>query len=805
MEINNEINDETNKEINNITQILNNSKSHIDKTIYSYLFMLMKYIFFWKNGLKNKLIRDDIIKKLKEFTEKINKFIIKREEKYIKIEPLTEVYTPKNFKNIINFILKQNSMFVGDIMEGILIVIFSYAFETSKINEFGKYIYINISKLRDVSNSELLDWFKKARTIFENNELKDFKKLLNDDFYLNDAFVSNQKFPLIYTLIKEVTKLKFNLININKVDKKLFVYINKGKLDLIQYLLNYYKSLRNISNNLSMIDKDFMGNSIAFVHYHFFEDPMAPPIKILRCFLTSIYIYYQNEHSPLMKYTQKDKNNEDLEQIPFTYSLKGAFVEGRFSNTIISPIKIEPKICHIDFGQNNIREWGLFELGKSISMNKNIKSLILKISLLRSYFLDFFVCGFSIYDNYSIENLNLSMNYLKEDCGYSLINLLSHMKNLKSLNLSANDFKGAAKHIFIFLKNQYRKGKSNLEKLYINNCALDESSFYELGELLKSKYCKLKKLSIGANIMPNFVNFLKKIKFNRNLEDLNISKCGLKNNDIDDLCRIISNTNIKHLNLFKNEINNFDECMNIVFRTKLVKKQNEIKNDEMNKKYIIDKSSSLMTLDLSNNAFYALNDNYIYLIKDLIEDNSTIGCLDLSHIFFGPYPDKSMKQKTTKYRNAIEKDLAELLKNRREKFIDLSYKKYLKEVGKSDYENKNKEEQLNFTNIDIVNEINNIIQKPDCLNNDSYSNKNQYAYLKEESKKIFEILKTLFVENDNNEDLKIFKGYKKEDLDSLPVQEKIINKLIDYIKYERDKKELNEYNIDLIDKNLILI
>ena len=796
-------------ELSNLSQILVNSKSHIDKTIYSYLFMLTKYIFFWKNGIKDKGIRDNILTKLQLFTEKINKFIIKKEEKFIKIEPLTEVYTPKNFKNIISFILKQNSMYAGDIMEGILIIIFSYAFETSKINEFGKYIYINIAKLRDVSNTELLDWFKKARTIFENAEMKDFKKLLYEDYYLNDVISSNYKYPLIHTLIKEVTKLKFNLININKGNNKTFEYINNGKLDLIKYLLTYYKSLKNISNNLSMIDKDFMGNSIAFIHFYFFEDPKIPPIKILRCFFTSVYIYYQNEHSPLMAYgvpyIKKYKSDEELDEIPFTYSLKGAFVEGRFSNTIISPIKIEPKICHINFGQNNIREWGLFELGKSISMNKNIKSLILKISLLRSYFLDFFVSGFSIYDNYSIENLNLSMNYIKEDCGYSLINLLSHIKNLKTLNLSANDLKGGARHIFVFLKNQYRKGKSKLENLYINNCALDESSFYELGELLKSKFCKLKKLSIGANIVPNMVNFLKKIKFNRNLEDINISKCGLKNKDTDDLCKIISNSNIKHLNLFKNELNNFDDCMNIVFRTKLVQKKNEIKKDEINKDYIIDKNSTLMTLDLSNNAFYSLNDNYIYLIKNLIEDNSTIGCLDLSHIFFGPYPDKSMKPKTTKYRNAIEKDLADTLIKRKEKFSDLSYKKRLKEIGLEDYKNKKGEEKLNFTTETINNEIKKIIQKPDDLNYDSYSNKNQDLYLKDQSSKIYEILKELKKNNVNNEDLKIFAGLTLEDLNSPQIKDDFVNKIVDYIKYKRDKEELTKYNHDLNDKNLILI
>ena len=120
-------------------------------------------------------------------------------------------------------------MYAGDIMEGILIVIFSYAFETSKINEFGKYIYINIAKLRDVSNTELLDWFKKARTIFENAEMKDFKKLLYEDYYLNDVISSNYKYPLIHTLIKEVTK---NGVSIEQFNDAKTNYINSINLIL---------------------------------------------------------------------------------------------------------------------------------------------------------------------------------------------------------------------------------------------------------------------------------------------------------------------------------------------------------------------------------------------------------------------------------------------------------------------------------------------------------------------------------------------------------------------------------------------
>ena len=103
---------------NNLSQICNNFKSHIDKTIYKYLLILMKYIFHGKENFKSK---DEIMDKLMDFNEKINKDIIQEKENFIKIEPEIEVYTFKNFMNIIKFVKKQNLMFAGDILEGILI------------------------------------------------------------------------------------------------------------------------------------------------------------------------------------------------------------------------------------------------------------------------------------------------------------------------------------------------------------------------------------------------------------------------------------------------------------------------------------------------------------------------------------------------------------------------------------------------------------------------------------------------------------------------------------------------------------
>ena len=167
-----------------------------------------------------------------------------------------------------------------------------------------------------------------------------------------------------------------------------------------------------------------------------------------------------------------------------------------------------------------------------------------------------------------------------------------------------------------YLKKQFRLGKSKLENLYLNNCTMDESAFYELGELVKSRCCKLKRLSIGGNNKSNTVNFLKQVKYNRNLEELYIFKCGFKNEDIDDILRIISNTNIKHLNLFKNDFKNFGKCLSIVYRTKLIK----------NNGYFIDRSASLMTLDLSNNAFDLINSDHIdfYILLDTYLKNYSL-------------------------------------------------------------------------------------------------------------------------------------------------------------------------------------
>lgn len=783
-------------EKNIFQQILENSKSHIDKSLYTYLFMLVKYIFFGNKGIKNKEMEKKIIIKLKNMTESINNSLIKIKTNFIKYEPVIDAYSIHNFNNIINFIKMQNSMFAGDIIEAILIMIFSFGFETDKTNEFGKYIYVNISKLRDTTYHDLSDWFKKGEKIFLPNELRNFRALLVNDVYLGDLENKNKMNEDDETILKElittITKYKFNFITYNEGKSKTFEYINNGKLDLIKFFLDKFADMKNNTTNLTMVDKDFTSNSLAFIYYYLFVEQNLTPIRMIRCFLTSVYIFYQNEHSPLMQYIDpkpkiienKEEDKEDLVVIPFTYTLRGAFVEGRFSNTIISPIKLEPKISSVNLGQNNIREWGLFELGKSITMNSNIKSITLKISLLRGYYLDFFVSGLGIYDNYSVEDLNLSMNYLKEESAFSLVKLISHFKNLKTLNLSANDLKGGPKHILIYLKKQFRLGKSKLENLYLNNCTMDESAFYELGELVKSRCCKLKRLSIGGNNKSNTVNFLKQVKYNRNLEELYIFKCGFKNEDIDDILRIISNTNIKHLNLFKNDFKNFGKCLSIVYRTKLIK----------NNGYFIDRSASLMTLDLSNNAFDLINSDHINLINKIVEDNSTLSCLDLSHIVYGQYPDRSKSPKSDNYKIAVSNTLMGTLKQRKEKFSNLLFDKFKKEVSINDYKKKDENDKLKYRSEELDKRIKEILKEEDAK---------LYLFLREKCKEMIKDFENEKIGDKNLYDYLLEKETK--DSEDYTKEEQIQKKIIEYMEYLRDKKDLDDFNYQLGEKNLVLI
>ena len=155
------------KNKNILFDYLRNSSRLIDKNIHLYLICLFNYIFLKQDKLEYSGKFENY---LKSSTERINKKIIKLKNKYINLN-LENIYSINNFNNIIYFVNIQNKKFAGEIIEGILMIIFSKVMKVYKDKTFGKYIFNNIHKLKDPYNYEIADWFKNAPKKFKNEEL----------------------------------------------------------------------------------------------------------------------------------------------------------------------------------------------------------------------------------------------------------------------------------------------------------------------------------------------------------------------------------------------------------------------------------------------------------------------------------------------------------------------------------------------------------------------------------------------------------------------------------------------------------
>ena len=604
-------------------KIINDSNKIINKNIWIFLYGLLTNILI-ENDTHSSSFKDN---NLNNLIYKINKNIIKNKDNYI-----SQDYTVKNFKNILNFIKLQNMIYAGEILEDILIMIFSLLFKNDNIKGFEKYLYKNLAETKKENFIDLLsDCFKSDK--LRQEELQNIKGILIIEQIAKKNYFKYEELKknVFYNILIEIYKCKYiNNINLNKnKSKKVINYIHKKNFTYDVYPDNF-SSLSTSQDSLfqsedysddSKIDSTFIPNL-----YLINPDNSEPIIQfpIFKSFLIQVLIYYQNKKSPFMGSTNLS-DNELEEQLTKIYNLKGAKIIGNNGITILIPIRIEPSIYHLILTDNKLNELGLMEMSKAILFNSNIKIIDYDFSSFKSFLLYYFNLGLGLYDNYSVEDLNLSFNNLKENSKEDLGRLISHLKGLKTINLSSNEFKGGLSLFFILLKKLYRKGKTKLENLYLSNCQLDSTALYELGELLKSKYCKLKKLFLSDNIIPLFYkNFLKIIKKNKSLVEIHLGVFDINNNDIDDINRIISYTEIRHLYLYRNKITNFNKLLKIIYRTKLVKEKSNDTN-------IIKNDSCLINLDLSNNNILIKNADHINLIMKIIDETNLI-CLDISQI-----------------------------------------------------------------------------------------------------------------------------------------------------------------------------
>ena len=750
-------------------------KAFLHEKIFLFLYSLLKNIFIiGKDQKKSNLITN----KLHIWINYINDNIIKTKDKYINKE-----YSIKNLRNIIMFTESQNLKYCGDIIEQILIIIFSKVFETGKDNTINKYIFNNLLLINERGNYEFFNWIKNESLC--KDEFNNLEKLFDIDGTEDEVTkesLQRQKDSIFYNFLREILKKKYisTIYIYDKRKNKNMYYINNG--DCFNYymsLLIYNKTKKYISkkqnenrqNNINdefaipVLDKDILKNSIIRIMNNLKNNlsyENKPFNQLIRCFFTQVFIYYQNKNSPLKNYVYPSNN---LSAIPFTYDLQSAVVEGRFSYVIISPLKVGDFITNIFLKLNNIRESGLYELGKICAFNNNVKLLECDSCLLRSYYLIFLIMAMGIFNNYSVEEINFSSNVFKEDFCDALIRIIKKFKNIKVLNLGSVETNKNLGEFFVVLKKLYRQNKTKLETLILNKSVLNDSSLYELGELLKCKYCKLKKIYFSNNPIPWNINFLKKIKLNKSLTEIYLSKCEINDSSINDIYKIISLSNIRTLYLPKNKLNNFNNLLRILYRTKIIKKE------QTNIKNIINEDTILINLDLSSNECFIKNNHHINLLKKILQ-NTSLYCLDICHILLGTNPDrKPLDNNNMDYIKGVEELKSYLIKQKND------YTHTIKVIRKSkkDISEFNHLENENIKGKDKSKEF------MDSINKDE--NSIYPIFMKKQAKKI------IAQENEKNA------KYNKKDIDTLA----------NYLMLKNSKFNLKEQELKEKNKKLFII
>ena len=759
--------EEKKNDIEIIKEIINNSEKIINKYIHLFLFNLFKYIFIKKK------IKSKFEKFFNNYITKINENMIKEKSKFISKE-----YSLNNIRNILDFTKSQNAIYGGDIIESILIYIISLGFKVDKDATFGEYIFCNIFKLKNSANYDIVNMIKTE--IFLPKELHDIKQLLIIDSSYDDQnnkIINKDKGnSLFYNLLIEIHKMKYKYLWEKKYKNKSIKYIN-GDFHNFKVYEQLYDLIKSNPNPTHTLDKDLKNNSImSMVSNLFYSGEFGIMIKttigIIRSFLISVFIYYQNKHSPLMNYIKPNKdikgeeNENSLAYIPFSYDVRGACIEGRFSNIILSPLKAEPRISNVLLNQNNFREIGLYEVGKLLILNKNIEFIDFTQSLMRTNYLNYFTIGMGVYDNNTLEELNLSINFIKEDFEENISKIIPHLKGLKTLNLSSNGFIRGLSSFFVVLRKLYRKGKCKLENLYLVKCMLDEQSLYELGELLKCKFCKLKKLFLNSNPFSLNKVFWKKLKKNKSLTLIYLNKNDIWNNDVDNILRIINISQIRHFYLNKIRISNFNKFLSIISRTKLIK-------DKENENPMLGDESFLTNLDLSSNVFSIKSSKQIEILTELIE-KTILNCLDISNILYWPNPEKMKgNQENLRYRIKVE-NLKKMLEDDIDKYIENVRKLNENKVDYKKNEYLKNEKILNHYD----DEINEIIK----------NEKAKYTvFLKKAAKSL--------LNNEKNKDfIKSEEEYKK-------AKDNIVN----YMIYKRSENGISKLEKEIKQNKLIII
>ena len=638
-------------------------KSIINRENYLFIYTLLKSIFIFDS------------QNFKKKSKKLELFIKKIKEKYN--ISLKREYSKENFENIIKYVKIQNKIYGGEILENILLTIFTSVMKIPQKDLINKYIYLNLCLIYDIKNKSEE---KQKEEIDNIRNFMMYDKLYPEELKNKEVFF--QTYKAIPTILEYfiIIIYKFKLDSIKYSYKKREKTYNDTSYNL------YQNALKNVKNQQekNMIENSMIefNNKINKIYYNYINNNM--PVNsstIIPFFFFTLFTNYQTINSRLINFNTKSNSNMKYANVEFDYNLTGGLIKGYNAILVCSPMRQDNRIKKISLGENNLGELGMFEIGKTIIFNPNIKILNYNNNKLYSYHFYYLKKAIKIFNNDTIEEINLSYNNFKNDIDDYLCIILKKFKNLKRINLSNNNIGSGLSKFFSCLKLLYRKKKTKLEKININKCRIDKFALYELAECLKSKYCKLKCLYLNLNNINDYNAgiLFNSIKKNNSLKKIYLCGNMIGNSSTEKICKIISkmNNSIETIYLNKNQIKNNDNLLRIMSRTKIIYEINEYKNKN---KFIINLNNNqiLKNLDISCNNVYIKNKNQLLVFKDII-NNTYLACIDYSLILkdFAHHEifEKKHYEEYNKELNALNNNL-NLMKNKRSRLFD-----YLDEIN----------------------------------------------------------------------------------------------------------------------------
>ena len=635
-------------------------KAIINKEIYLFLFSLLKSIFIFDSENRKKKIEkiDTISNKIKD----IYKIELKRE------------YSKKNFQNIIQFVKNQNLIYAGEILENIVLSIFTSVMSIPQNETINNYIYNNLLNIYSIKNKD-----EKAR-----NEEIDFIQnfIIYDNLYpeeLKNKNIFFQPYSIIQTILEYflalIYKLRINSIKNNKKNVK--EQFHKISFNLYNNSSKYSenKEEKNLTKN-SIIE--FENNIDKIIDNYKEGSQITPNTNIISYFFFTLFVNYQTINNRLMKFYIDNKDINKFACVPYEYNIVGGSMKGFYAILISSPMRQDNRIKSISMTENDLGEIGMFELGKTIVFNPSIKTLNYSKNRLYSYYLHYFNKASKIFENNSIEEINIYNNFFKDDIDDYLCDILKKFKNLKILNLSSNKIGSGLAKFLSLLKLLYRQKKSKLVKLNINKTSLDSSSIYELCQLLKNKFCKLESLYLNINYINDYdaEPLLDAIKKNNSLKEVYLSRNFIGNSSTDKIGKVISrfHESLEVLYLNQNEIRNNENLLRIAARTKVIYSIEEDRNEVI---LDLDSNPILKNLDLSKNGVNYKNEKQILILNQILKD-TYLSCLDYS-VTLTNFDNKNfICENYKKEINVLKEKLSNIKDERNKLFEYLEEMKFIK-------------------------------------------------------------------------------------------------------------------------------